>query len=147
MNSVVRKTKGILLAGIMMYIIGLIYAIILLDLDLIDLITNPNIEKILFLTYNVYIIVYAILLGLNKIKSTNAKYKFCICTIMYYLILQIVYFGQQAYRVLVRYNLDDEEIKRMIGSLLIRPTGLLPNILLILIVLQLSIMIWDESKK
>lgn len=142
-----RKTKGILLAGIMMYIIGLIYAIILLDLDLIDLITNPNIEKILFLTYNVYIIVYAILLGLNKIKSTNAKYKFCICTIMYYLILQIVYFGQQAYRVLVRYNLDDEEIKRMIGSLLIRPTGLLPNILLILIVLQLSIMIWDESKK
>ena len=143
----VRKTKGILLAGIMMYIIGLIYAIILLDLDLIDLITNPNIEKILFLTYNVYIIVYAILLGLNKIKSTNAKYKFCICTIMYYLILQIVYFGQQAYRVLVRYNLDDEEIKRMIGSLLIRPTGLLPNILLILIVLQLSIMIWDESKK
>ncbi len=142
-----RKTKGILLAGIMMYIIGLIYAIILLDLDLIDLITNPNIEKILFLTYNVYIIVYAILLGLNKIKSTNAKYKFCICTIVYYLILQIVYFGQQAYRVLVRYNLNDEEIKRMIGSLLIRPTGLLPNILLILIVLQLSIRIWGESKQ
>ena len=143
----VRKTKGILLAGIMMYIIGLIYAIILLDLDIMDLITNPNIEKILFLTYNVYIIVYAILLGLNKIKSTNAKYKFCICTIVYYLILQIVYFGQQAYRVLVRYNLDDEEIKRIIGSSLIRPAGLLPNILLILIVLQLSIMIWDESKK
>lgn len=147
MSFVVRKTKGILLAGIMMYIIGLIYAIILLDLDLIDLITNPNIEKILFLTYNVYIIVYAILLGLNKIKSTNAKYKFCICTIVYYLILQIVYFGQQAYRVLVRYNLNDEEIKRMIGSLLIRPTGLLPNILLILIVLQLSIRIWGESKQ
>ncbi|MCG8500994.1 MAG: hypothetical protein MJB12_11380 [Firmicutes bacterium] len=142
-----RKTKGILLAGIVVYIIGLIYAIILLDLDIMDLITNPNIEKILFLTYNVYIIVYAILLGLNKIKSTNAKYKFCICTIVYYLILQIVYFGQQAYRVLVRYNLDDEEIKRIIGSSLIRPAGLLPNILLILIVLQLSIMIWDESKK
>jgi len=131
------KKNSIFFIIIAIYIISLIFGIILSDLNFIDVIKNINTEKILFLLYNLYIILFIILFGFNKIESNTIRYRFYIATILGHIIFQIIYFIWETYKILVMYNFD-RDASMLIGSILIKPNGLLLNVVIPLILLQLN---------
>lgn len=131
------KKNSILLVIIVTYIVILMLGVILSDLNFIDLIKNMNTEKMLFLLYNIYIIMFIILFGLNKIKSSIMIYRFYIATTLGYIVFHIIYFLWETYKILTIYKFEQDGLM-LIGSYLLKPNGLLLNIVIPLILLQLN---------
>lgn len=130
--------KVLLPITIVIYSIGLLYGIINSRIDLLLLFSDFNVEKTLFSLYNLYIILILILIAFKIIKNKFNIYKTYIYSLIGYILFHISYFIWKVYEILVLYNLKMDS-KLLIANAVISPSGLLPNLIILLILLQLSL--------
>ncbi len=134
-----QRRRIMIIISLLLYLILLIYGIILADIYTTDIFQDSNFEKTLFLIYNLYIIVSFVLMIINYFKSKKSIYKFYIISIISFIIIRLAAFGWNIYQIFTLYNIQYEDAKVLIGSTIIKPDGLLPHIMFLLIILQLFI--------
>lgn len=136
--------KYLLSFTLVIYLIGLFYGVINAKINLYLLFENFNIEKGLFLLYNIYIILSLIILSFKNLKNKFNIYKFSIYSLIGYISFHLMYFIWKTYEILMLYNLKTDATG-LIANSLINPTGLLPNITILLILLQVTINLHSEK--
>lgn len=141
-----KKSKILLFSSVIIYLTGLIYGIVIAEVSIRDLIGNLNLEKFMFLSYNLYIFFCFIMLISKKIQSNNVKRRFFIVTSVVFILLQVVSLAIRIYQTLEVYKLDDNDAKRVIGTYLLSPNGFVPSVIIILILFQLY-MLLDKDKR
>ncbi|MGG3837382.1 hypothetical protein ABEV00_10135 [Paenibacillus thiaminolyticus] len=141
-----KKSKILLFSSVIIYLTGLIYGTVIAEVSIRDLIGNLNLEKFMFLSYNLYIFFCFIMLISKKIQSKNVKRRFFIVTSVVFILLQVVSLAIRIYQTLEVYKLDDNDAKRVIGTYLLSPNGFVPSVIIILILFQLY-MLLDKDKR
>lgn len=129
---------------VIIYLLGLLYGIINSKIELSLLFKDINIEKVLFIGYNFYIILSIIVVGCKLIKTKDKLYKFYIYSLLCYIIFHLIYFIWKIYQILVLYDFKTDA-HLLIANALINPTGALPNIIILSILLQMTINLHQEK--
>lgn len=136
--------KCLLYFTVIIYLLGLLYGIINSKIELSLLFKEINIEKVLFIGYNFYIILSVIIVGCNLIKNKDNVYKYYIYSLLGYIIFHFIYFIWKIYEILILYDFKTDS-HLLIANTLINPTGALPNIVILFILLQLTFKFYQEK--
>lgn len=136
--------KCIFYFTLIIYLLGILYGAINSKIEISLLFNDISIEKILFIGYNLYIIISIIIIGCKLIKTKDKWYGFYIYSIMGYIIFHFIYFIWEIYKILIMYNLKTDA-HLLIANALINPTGALPNIVISLVLLQIMINLHQEK--
>ncbi len=103
---------------ILFYLIGMVTGLILVDFNLVVFLTDFSIEKLLFSSFNIFVIVYIIYLCIDfylQIEKATKLYEF------------------------------SEDLSLLIGTMLIKPTGYIVSIMIPLILLLASMNYFGEE--
>ncbi|NLP45701.1 MAG: hypothetical protein GX347_01480 [Epulopiscium sp.] len=136
--------KCIFYFTVIIYLFGILYGSINSKIEISLLFNDISIEKVLFMGYNLYIIISIIIIGCKLIKTKDTLYVFYIYSIMGYIIFHFIYFIWEIYKILIIYNFKTDA-HLLIANALINPTGALPNIVIPFILLQITINLHQEK--
>ncbi|MBA4688290.1 MAG: hypothetical protein H2184_14125 [Candidatus Galacturonibacter soehngenii] len=142
-----KKLKALLICSMSLYMISFVFGIINAEVSFKDLFTNPNLEKIIFIIYNLYIITCFIFLIGNKIQALYMQKRLFWITAVGYIILQILYLAIRIYKTFEMYSMNFNDARKAIGAYLINPNGFVFNVTTTLILLQVFFMLTNNKKQ